>query len=228
MIARLVVLAGVATVLAAPASAPAGTPPAGTVTPLRDCYLNDGSSTKAAIAATGFTPGSLLTVFVDGAQAASATADGTGSVTGTIPVPELASNVGEKEHQVTVNDGTSSASATVSTTRVRGDFTPSSGNPRTLKVSFSAFGMNLIKPSTVYVHYVTPKGKLKWTISLGRAKGACGHITGTKKRKLFPFTAQRGRWILQYDTSRTYRKGSSKVPYPWALVSVKVRRIILR
>lgn len=224
MLSRLLVLAGVGAALAAVPATAAGA----TVTSARTCYLNDGSATRAGIAASGFAPGATLTVFVDGAQAAQATADATGSVSGTVPVPELPDSVGEKSHVVTVNDGTQSADAAFSTTRIRGDFSPSSGNPATLKVSFSVFGMNLLKPSTVYVHYVTPHGKLKQTISIGKAKGACGHITSTKKRKLFGFTAERGKWILQYDTSKKYKKGTSKTPYPWATVSVKVKRIFLR
>ena len=224
MRSRILVLAGVATALAAVPSVAS----AATVTTTRACYLNDGSATLAAVDATGFTPGAPLTVFVDGVAAGSATADATGSARGTIPVPELSSDVAEKEHDVTLNDGTTSASARFSTTRIRGDFSPSSGNPATLKVSFSAFGMNLLKPSTVYVHYVKPNGKLKQTISLGKAKGACGHIPSTKKRKLFGFQAERGRWILQYDTSRKYKKGNDKTPYPWATVSVKIKRIFVR
>lgn len=226
MLTRLLLCAGAVVALTGSAAASAS---AASVVTSRACYLNDGSSTTATIAASGFTPGGALSVFVDGAQVASATADASGAVgPGQVKVPALGNTTGEASHTVTVNDGTNSASASFSTTRVRGDFSPSSGNPRTLKVSFSAFGFNLIAPSTVYVHYITPKGKLKKTISLGKAKGACGHITSTKKRKLFNFTAERGKWILQYDTSRKYKKGNSKTRYPWATVSVKVRRIFLR
>lgn len=226
MLTRLLLCFGAIVALAGSAAANAS---AASVVTSRACYLDDGSSTTAVVAASGFVPGAPLSVSVDGFQVATATADASGAVSpGTVRVPPLSSNAGEGTHSVTINDGTQSASASFSTTRVRGDFSPSSGNPRTLKVSFSAFGFNLIAPSTVYVHYITPKGKLKKTISLGKAKGACGHITSTKKRKLFNFTAERGRWILQYDTSRKYKKGNSKTRYPWATVSVKVSRIFLR
>jgi len=219
MRSRILVLAGVAAALATVPSAAS----AATVTSERACYLNDGSATVAAIAATGFTPGAVVNVFVDGIAAGSGNADATGAVRGRIPVPELPSDVAEKEHDVTLNDGTTSASARFSTTRVQGDFSPTSGNPATLKVSFSAFGMNLLKPSTVYVHYVRPNGKLKQTISLGKAKGACGHIPSTKKRKIFGFKAEHGTWILQFDTSKKYKKGSSRTPYPWDKVGVTIK-----
>ena len=226
MFTRLLLCAGVLVALTGSAAASAS---AASVVTSRACYLNDGSSTTAAVAGSGFTPGAPVSVRVDSLAAVTSQADASGAVgPGTVKVPALSNSVGEASHTVTINDGTNSASASFSTTRVRGDFSPSSGDPRTLKVSFSAFGFNLIAPSTVYVHYITPKGKLKQTISLGKAKGACGHITSTKMRKLFSFTAERGKWILQYDTSRKYRKGNSKTAYPWATVSVKVRRIFLR
>lgn len=199
---------------------------AATVAPTRGCFLDRGADTTAAVTATGFTPGAPLQISVDGTPLdVSASADGAGGAAGSFPVPGLRSGTLEASHQVTISDGTANASAIFSTTRVRGDFTPSSGNPATLRVSFSANGMNLVKPSRVYVHYVTPRGKLKKTVSLGKAKGPCGHIAATKPRKLFGFKAERGNWTLQYDTAKRYRRGTSKTAYPWATVRVKIRRI---
>ena len=65
-------------------------------------------------------------------------------------------------------------------------------------------------------------------VSIGKAKGPCGHITGTKKRRIFPFKAKHGKWTLQYDTSKKYHRGTSKTKYPWATVTVRVRSISIR
>ena len=221
----LAAVAAAAFATAAPALAGTGA----AVTPSRACYVDTGNSTKAFISVSGFAAGASLQVTVDGFGVANATAGADGTVSGTIPVPKLDSLVGEKQHVVRVTDGATTVQSTFSTTRIRGDFTPSSGNPATLKVSFSVFGMNLAKPSQrVYVHYIAPGGHYKTTISIGKAKGPCGHITSTKKRRIFPFKAKHGKWTLQYDTSKRYHRGTSKTKYPWATVTVRVRSISIR
>ena len=94
------------------------------------------------------------------------------------------------------------------------DFTPGSGNPKTLRVRFKVFGFALLDPSpTVYLHYVRPNGKLKRTIRIGRAQGVCGQIPRTSRRKLFPFSAERGKWKLQFDTHSAYHRGHTGVTF---------------
>ena len=78
---------------------------------------------------------------------------------------------------------------------------------------FSAYGFGVATPAgasmpTVYVHYVDPRGKLRRTISLGAGTTPCGTIVQTTLRRLFPFNPRRGRWTLQFDTSRTYRRAT--------------------
>ena len=76
---------------------------------------------------------------------------------------------------------------------------------------FKVFGFGLVTANPiVYLHYVRPNGKLKRTIRLGRAQGVCGQIKRTARKKLFPFSAERGKWKLQFDTRRRYRKGQCR------------------
>ena len=80
---------------------------------------------------------------------------------------------------------------------------------------FKVFGFGLVTANPiVYLHYVRPNGKLKRTIRLGSAQGVCGQIKRTSRKKLFPFSAERGKWKLQFDTRKRYRKGSAGIELP--------------
>src|SRR5207249_4882881 len=50
--------------------------------------------------------------------------------------------------------------------------------------------------------------------------GVCGSITRTRMRRLFPFRPTAGRWRLQFDTRRTYRRSA----VPRIVRAVDVRR----
>jgi hypothetical protein len=205
------------------AAAPAAASAAPTIKPLNKCVV-DSAKPYSNVEVSGFPANAPLVFSVDGTQVAQASAGADGSISGSIAIPKLASSIVESTHTVQVTDGTNVASAKVSSTKIRGEISPNVGNPETLKVSFSAYGMNLAKPNQrVYVHYVAPGGHYKKTISIGKATGPCGHILKTKKRKLFNFKAAHGKWILQYDTSRTYHKPTKSPKYPIALYSVKIK-----
>ena len=76
---------------------------------------------------------------------------------------------------------------------------------------FSINGFGLVRPgASVYVHYVSPSGKVRRDVRLGTAKGMCGKIRMTRQRHLFPFPAERGRWILQFDTNKTYARATRR------------------
>ncbi len=110
-------------------------------------------------------------------------------------------------------------------TKVFADFVPGRGNPSTLKVRFTVngFGLLLDEPN-VYVHYVRPNGRLARTVRLGKARGPCGRITRTSKRALFAFSAERGRWILQFDTNALYQRATQKSRFVWVRKPVEVYR----
>jgi hypothetical protein len=111
-------------------------------------------------------------------------------------------------------------------TTFKADFAPGSGNPSSLRVRFSVFGFALAAPGrSVYVHYIRPNGKRKKTVRLGKARGVCGKIERTAKRRLFPFRAERGNWKLQFDTSKRYRRGKSTSDFLFYTLGVRISRI---
>ena len=88
---------------------------------------------------------------------------------------------------------------------------------------FSIFGFGLLrKHASVYLHYVAPSGDVRRDVRLGTAVGTCGVIRKTRERHLFPFPAERGKWILQFDTNKTYTRATSKSPYIWVRKPVEI------
>jgi len=55
----------------------------------------------------------------------------------------------------------------------------------------------------LYLHYLTPSGRLRKTVWLGTTRGACGYLR-TAVRRVFPFTLSAGTWTLQVDTQQRY------------------------
>ncbi len=207
-----------------PAAVPAGASAAASVRLEHPCYQDNGTATKATFHADGFTPGSVLPVTLDGQLIGKVTVGANGSVVNSFPVPAHTQPGAESTHELALApDGTDPVRTTFLATSVMADFSPAQGDPATMKVRFTAAGMNLVAPkSTVYLHYVTPKGKERKTVSLGRATGACGNLR-TSLRRLFPFRPTNGNWTLQLDTSRSYRRGTARASYPWARIGVRVR-----
>lgn len=209
-----------AVALAAPAAASAAQ-----VATDRACYQDRRTVTLSGV---GFTPGASYQVKLDGQPISGGTGkvDPAGGVTGTF-VPRLADQgKGIKQHKYTlaVQQGANTATTRFTVTRFTAGFTPASGDPKTLRVRFSVFGFGLVQPKPdVYLHYVRPDGKLHKTLRLGRAKGSCGAIERTARKRLFPFKAARGRWQLQFDTSRRYRPGRVSSDFLFYTVVVRVR-----
>ena len=52
--------------------------------------------------------------------------------------------------------------------------------------------------------------------------GVCGAITQTRERRLFPFEASKGVWILQFDTRTKYERATSKRRTPWVRKPVEI------
>jgi hypothetical protein len=217
---------GPAAVLAALLVAPA-LAGAAEITTDRACYLDKRGVTLSGV---GFTPGAPYQVTLDGQPITGGTGkvDPAGGVTGTF-VPRLADQGARiKQHTYTlaVQEGSNRAVTQFTVTKFAADFAPASGNPKTLRVRFSVFGFGLAaaKPD-VYLHYVRPTGKVRKTIRLGRAKGTCGAIERTARRRLFPFEAERGNWKLQFDTSAKYRPGKPSSDFLFYSVGVRIRRL---
>lgn len=193
---------GATAALAIPASAPAA---AGTTIHLSHaCYQ---TAQQAALRGSGFDPSSHWSATLDGSAFGKGTTSSTGGIAATFGVPShlRAGSTGEDSYQLIVQQGKHTASATFLVTRLSASFNPASGNLSTLKVRFRLLGWG--QGGAIYLHYVTPKGTVRLNRRLGRAGGACGHLT-TSPIKLFPFTPKVGVWMLQFDKVRGYKTGS--------------------
>jgi hypothetical protein len=191
----------------------------------QSCYQDDTGS--VAVTGNGFDADQPFQVMVDGQPLPNGTGQtgADGSIAGSFPTPELP---GKGVHAFTLGivQGANAPTTSFSVTPFLADFTPGSGNPRTLRVRFKIFGFGLVTPNpVVYLHYVRPSGRLKRTIRIGKAQGVCGEIRRTRRRKLFPFHAGPGNWKLQFDTRKRYRKGVAGANFLFYTQRVTIRRI---
>lgn len=202
---------------------------AATISVDRGCYADPGQRKDTVkLTGTGFTPSAQYQVTLDRRPLTGGTGmtDASGNLSGSFTAPELASGSHQHTYTLGVQEGANEPTARFTVSTLLADFTPPSGDPKTLSVRFNLFGFGLsgVASPAVYVHYVRPDtGKAQQTIKLGTGKGACGAIRQTMRRKLFPFAARKGTWRLQFDSSKTYKKGTSKSPFLFFTVAVKVR-----
>jgi hypothetical protein len=215
----------IATALALLAAAPAAASAAQIQTDL-DCY-QDGVGT-VAVSGNGFEPNQPYQVTLDGQPLptnGNDTTDAAGGISGSFPSPELAKGA-VHTYTLGIVQGANTPTTRFSVTQFNADFSPGSGNPKSLRVRFTVDGFGLMSPNpTVYLHYVRPSGKLKRTIRLGKSHGPCGQIKRTSRRKLFPFHAERGKWRLQFDTHKRYRKGKKTSTFLFFPIDVTIRRV---
>ena len=190
----------------------------------RACYL-DTPKTTVTIHCDGYTPGRPYSVSLDqmALTGGAGTIDGAGTMQGAFNPPALTKGQNERTFTVGVASDALAASTTFTVTRFKASFSPSQGDPAKLKVRFAVSGFGLAAPDPdVYVHYVAPGGKLKQTVRLGKSRGQCGSIRRTALRRLFPFAnPKHGKWQLQFDTRKTYKRGSDFLFYT---VGVSVHR----
>ena len=168
------------------------------------CYLRNQT---VRISGSGFSPNASYTVILDRTAIGTSTVAADGSVAGSLSSGNLPRGGHELRHRLQVTDGTNIGRAAFSTTAFSAEFSPPSGDPRTLRVSFAAFGIGLghSGPVGVYLHYLDPHGHLLATIQVGRTAGSCGNLAHSSTRPLFPFHhVVAGKWLLQFDTRRSY------------------------
>ena len=210
-----ILISAVGACLVAPAVASAAT-----LTADSRCYQE---TQDVIVSGTGFRANSFVTVSREGRAVGSASTDASGSFRRRLATDELPRDRREAIYDLAATDGTTTAVTRYRLTRVFADFTPGKGNPSTLRVRFSVNGFGLLRRrATVYLHYVAPDGKARRTIKLGRTEGTCGVIRRTRKRLLFPFAAERGKWILQFDTRREYRKPGRNANFIWVRKPVEI------
>lgn len=178
---------------------------------------------EVVVRGSGFAPLATVNIARNSKVFASATADANGAFVGKFATPETPVEVRERLYTLSASDTINSATTTYRSTKIFANFKPGSGNPETLRVRFTVFGFGLVqRRSPIYVHYVSPKGTARRTIRLGTAAGVCGRIDRTRERRLFPFAAERGRWILQFDTRREYERATSRRRTPWVRKPVEI------
>jgi len=185
------------------------------------CYQE---TQDVVLGGTAFAPMAPVSITQDAKPLGTADTDAAGTFQRKFAAPELARGVRE---QIFTLVGTDAAGGTGTvhyrTTKIFADFSPDSGDPKTLRVRFSVNGFGLLRRrASVYVHYVSPSGKVRRDVRLGTAAGTCGKIRRTRKRHLFPFPAERGRWVLQFDTNKTYRRATSRSKYIWVRKPVEI------
>jgi hypothetical protein len=177
----------------------------------RTCYLQT-DKTNVTVTGNGFNARTPYVVSLDGTALNDGTQlmDQLGTMQGTFPPPPLADDELQRTFGVGVASGGLTATTRFTVTRLQANFSPSQGDPTRLRVRFSVAGFGLVDHDpVVFVHYISPKGKLKQTVRLGHATGQCGRIARTAKRALFPFDRPAlGKWNLQFDTTRSFTLGN--------------------
>lgn len=195
----------------------------------RACYPGNGA-VGVKITGEGYTASTDFTLLLNGGVVGSGTTDAAGNIAKEIdapPPPDRGKRAYDADYKLEIRQGAVTASTEFRTAVVFSDFNPGSGDPLKLRVRFSAFGFGVATAPAaaqpeIFVHYVSPKGKVKTTVSLGRGKGACGSIRSSSRRRLFPFQPSNGKWTLQFDTQRRYSKGKPSSRFPWDSLTLDV------
>jgi hypothetical protein len=193
---------------------------AATLTTDTSCYQETG---EVVLSGAGYAPLSTVSVTRDSKPLGTADTDANGAFERKFETPELSRSTRERLYELSATEGVNTAYTRYRATKVFVDFQPAAGNPKTLKVRFSVNGFGLVRRrAPVYLHYVAPDRSSRHTVRLGTATGTCGLIRRTGERHLFPFDPERGKWILQFDTNRTYVRGTGRSKFPWVRKPVEV------
>jgi len=194
-------------VLAVPAAAEAAT-----IQPLeKACYVTAGTRANpqgegVKLAATGFTPNSLVDLAIDGQpfEAGLQTdANGGIGVLSPLVIPAPFINKGSGDFTVTLTEQgnpANTASVVGRHTALGVKVKPQRAKP-SKKIRFSGAGFTQDK--SVYAHYVF-NGKLKKTVKMSGNPNACGEWK--KRAKQIPVDdPSTGIWTVQFDQFRKYK-----------------------
>jgi hypothetical protein len=184
----------------------------------RGCYL---VGQRVGLRGAGFAAGRPFTVSIDGVYFGQSTTDSQGGFRTSLRPGGLAAGITQHVDHLDATDGSVDARTAFTVTRPPGArFLASSGDPSTLSAPFEVWGFARDgHRRTVYLHYVTPTGRLARTVTLGRTSGQCGYLR-TRRRRVFPFAPSLGAWTLQLDTSPGYAR---HVTTPVARIGVQIR-----
>jgi hypothetical protein len=207
----------VAALLALPAAADAAT-----LAPLKGCYVSVTPTTREGVdvVGSGFTPGAIVDVAVDGQVERTVQADPAGNLPSQVlqaphqPSRERAFSVSATERGNPVNAVTLGSNVTALNVGIQ----PRRARP-SKRVTFR--GRGFTGPGRVYAHYLY-KGKVRRTVRLSRApKAPCGTFTA-KRRQIPVKRPQTGTWTLQVDQQKRYRRAPASV---FVRVSIIVQRV---
>jgi len=189
--------AAVAAVLLLPSGASAAT-----LTPLAGCYLTRG---PVPIGGSGFTPGGLVNISLDGTLVRTAQADAAGNLPAGQALEAPDRRNGQRSFRLTATDQQNPANTVEAVSNVTAldvSIRPSTAAPSS-RVRFR--GRGFTQPGTVFGHYLY-RGKVRKTVTLEKRPTApCGRFS--VKRKQIPVRNPRlGQWTLQIDQEKKYRR----------------------
>jgi hypothetical protein len=207
--------------LAPPASAHAAT-----LAPLKACYVSVTQASREGIdvGGSGFTPGSLVDISLDGVVQRTVQADPGGNLPPqVVPAPhqprgQRAFTLGAAEQGNPANAVTAPSNVTALDIRLR----PRLATP-SRRVRFR--GRGFTGPGRVYAHYLY-KGHLRRTVTLARTPTApCG--TFSVRRRQIPVKHPRtGTWTLQVDQQRRYSRVPASAFIRLSIVVQRVFRLV--
>src|SRR3954470_17538892 len=186
--------------------APAASAHAVTLQPLKPCYVSAGREDDAreqiSIMAQGFTPNTVASVAIDGAELMdNAQVDPLGNVAGSIAAPFQARGQRPFTLSLTQNDNAANTiSAQSLVTALDVTVKPANARPSS-RVRFR--GRGFTGGPSVYGHYLR-NGRLRKTVLLASTSGPCGTFDVRRRQRAVKHP-HRGRWILQIDQDATWR-----------------------
>ena len=159
----------------------------------RPCYR---PGETLPLSGTGFAPDSRVRIKVNSERVGFLPADAEGRIDGQLTVPTDPPRV-----EIRARDPRGNTATKVLFGRDATLHPPSASNATTWQAAFRLFGFFQGK---AFVHYISPKGKHKKTVALGRLRGRCGRLK-TERRRVLPFSQPAlGEWQLQIDTRRVF------------------------
>jgi len=189
-----------AALLAAPASAQDAAP---VITTARACYL---AKQQVALAGSGFHAGDTYSVTLDQTLLGTGTVNPDATISGTLSSGGVAHGAGRVLHRIIVADAALQARVGFHTSAFNASFYPGVGDPKTLRVRYSVNGIGISSPvgSIVWIHYLSPAGRVRKSVPVGRTTGVCGSLHRSAPHRLFPFRTTPGTWRLQFDLKQKY------------------------
>jgi hypothetical protein len=196
--------------------------------PLKPCYVSvtsraDGKTLiereKVDVSGTGYTPGALVDVTVEGKVVRSGV---TTDAAGNLPLQVVDSPYrGGPPRPFTVTaaeqgNPASSATLTAEATALNVGIQPSSARP-SQRVAFR--GRGFTGTGKVYAHYLYG-GKVRRTVTLATPQGACGTFT-VRRRQIPVRRARIGKWTLRVDQQKRYSPNPASV---WVSIPITVER----